>query len=299
MTETIATFPAREAGAYRKPSWSLRPETTWGIILVIPYAVVFAFFVVYPLIYGFYLGSNWASYVKLFNDPIYLRGLRNTLVFLLVAVNLKLLLALIVSGFFVHPQRWIRWVSIIFILPWAVPSIPTILSFRWMLNSEWGMINNILFSVFGIFPGPGWLLDPDLAMGSIITVHIWKYLPFWTLILLAGRLAIPQDLYEAAQMDGASGWQRFRYVTWPGVRNLYITSTLLSTVWSLGDFNSVYLLTGGAPLDRTHILATLGIKYGYQIADVSTGVATVITALPLVVPLIVYLVGQLGRRAPQ
>jgi multiple sugar transport system permease protein len=298
MAET--TLPLSTAPAPAAPRALRWPptETTWGVILLIPYAVVFAFFVVYPLVYGFYLGSNPASYAKLFNDPVYLRGVRNTLVFLLVAVNLKLLLALAVSGLFVHPQRWIRWVSIVFILPWAVPSIPTILSFRWMLNSEWGMINNILFGLFGVFPGPGWLLDPDLAMGSIILVHIWKYLPFWTLILLAGRLAIPHDLYEAAAVDGATAWQRFRYVTWPGVRNLYITSTLLSTIWSLGDFNSVYLLTGGAPLDRTHTLATLGIKYGYQIADVSTGVATVITALPLVVPVVVYLVSQLGRRTP-
>src|SRR6266436_2320294 len=175
MAETTVAFPDTASG--RAIAWP-RPEIAWGIILVIPYAVVFAFFVIYPLVYGFYL-------------------VRNTLVFLLVAVNLKLVLALIVSGFFVHPQRWIRWVSIIFILPWAVPSIPTILSFRWMLNSEWGMINNVLFRFFDIFPGPGWLLDPDLAMGSIILVHIWKYLPFWTLILLAGRLAIPHDLYEA------------------------------------------------------------------------------------------------------
>src|SRR5437016_7175746 len=116
------------------------------------------------------------------------------------------------------------------------------------------------------------------------------------LIMLAARMASPKDLYEAAAVDGATGLQKFRYVTFPGVRNIYITSTLLSTIWSLGDFNSVYLLTGGAPLDRTHTLATLGIKYGYQTADVSTGVATVVTALPLVVPLTIYLVSQLGRR---
>ncbi|MFL5083429.1 MAG: carbohydrate ABC transporter permease [Xanthobacteraceae bacterium] len=290
----IATARAPAAPESR----GLSAEAWWGIAFVVPYAVVFALFVIYPGAYGLWLGSGIRSYVMLWNDPIFQRTVRNTLVFLVVAVNLKMALALAVSGFFAQMRPWIRWISVIFILPWAIPSIPTILSFRWMLNSEWGMINNILFGLFGVFPGPGWLLDPDLAMGSIILVHIWKYLPFWTLILLAGRLAIPHDLYEAAAVDGATAWQRFRYVTWPGVRNLYITSTLLSTIWSLGDFNSVYLLTGGAPLDRTHTLATLGIKYGYQIADVSTGVATVITALPLVVPVVVYLVSQLGRRTP-
>src|SRR5437867_12601218 len=87
-------------------------------------------------------------------------------------------------------------------------------------------------------------------MAMAILVHIWKALPFWTLILMAGRLAIPKELYEAASVDGASGWQKFRYVTWPSIRTLYLTSTLLSLIWTLGDFNSVYLLTGGQPADQ-------------------------------------------------
>jgi multiple sugar transport system permease protein len=271
-------------------------ETTWGLAMTIPYAVIFLLFVVWPVSYGLWMGTRASSFITLWNDPIYHRTLWNTAVFLGVAVNLKLALALAISGFFVHPQRWIRWISIIFILPWAIPSIPTILSFHWMLNGEWGMINALLFKFFEI-DGPGWLTTPGTALGSIITVHIWKYLPFWTLILLAGRLAIPKDLYEAAEIDGASGWQSFRHVTWPGVKNLYITSTLLSTIWSLGDFNSVYLLTGGGPFDTTHVLATLGIRYAFFLNDVNTGVATVVTAMPLMVPLVAYMVHRLGRRA--
>ena len=92
-------------------------------------------------------------------------------------------------------------------------------------------------------------------------MHIWKSLPFWTLILLAGRMAIPGEQYEAASVDGATNWQKFRFITWPSMRGLYLTSTLLSTIWTLGDFNSVYLLTGGGPADLTHVLATLGIRY--------------------------------------
>src|SRR3954447_22339932 len=295
MAETtlpLSTAPA--PAAPRAIRWMPPTETTWGVVLLIPYAVVFAFFVVYPLVYGLYLGSDPASYAKLFNDPIYLRGVRNTLVFLLVAVNLKLILALMVSGLFVHPQRWIRWVSIVFILPWAVPSIPTILSFRWMLNSEWGMLNGLLWDVFRI-EGPWWLVDPHLAFASVITVHVWKYLPFWTLILLAGRMAIPTDLYEAARIDGATPLQQFTHVTWPHLRNLYVTSTLLSTIWSLGDFNSVYLLTGGGPAELTHVLATLGIRYAFQLSEMNVGVATVMTALPILVPLVILMLRRLGK----
>jgi multiple sugar transport system permease protein len=219
-------------------------------------------------------------------------------VFLGIGINLKLFLALLLSGFFALQRPWMRLLSVIFILPWAVPSIPTIFSFRWMLNSEWGMLNGILWDLFGI-EGPWWLVQPELAFGSVITVHIWKYLPFWTLILLAGRLAIPTELYEAALIDGASPFQMFTNITWPHLKNLYITSTLLSTIWSLGDFNSVYLLTGGGPAELTHVLATLGIRYAFNLHELGVGVACVMVALPALVPLVVVLVGRLGRGSEQ
>lgn len=269
-------------------------DAAWGIILVIPYIIVFIFIVVYPIIYGLILGSNLSSYTKLFQDPIYLKSARNTLVFLLIAVNLKLFLALLLSGFFYHTATWIRWVGIIFLLPWAAPSVPSILSIRWMFNSEWGLVNGILFRWFGI-DGPLWLVKPNLAFALVILTHIWKYLPFWTLILLAGRMAIPKEQYEAAAVDGATRWQVFRFITFPALKNLYITCTLLSTIWSIGDFNSVYLLTGGGPTDSTHVFSTLGIRYAFNIGDIHTGVATVITALPIVIPIVIVLIRRLAR----
>jgi multiple sugar transport system permease protein len=290
MAVTAVGLPERRSGGL----WA-SPETSWGIVLVVPYVVIFLVFVVWPVAYGIWLGSDPQSYVRLFNDPIYTRTVVNTAIFLGVGINLKLFLALLLSGFFASTRPWIRWLSVLFILPWAVPSIPTILSFRWMLNSEWGMLNNMLWYWFGI-DAPWWLVRPHLALGSVITVHIWKYLPFWTLILLAGRMAISNDLYEAARIDGASRLQQFYYVTWPQIRNLYFTSVLLSTIWSLGDFNSVYLLTGGGPNDTTHVLATLGIRYAFRLFQLDMGVATVITALPILVPLVILLVRRLGRR---
>jgi multiple sugar transport system permease protein len=110
------------------------------------------------------------------------------------------------------------------------------------------MVNALIFKWFGV-EGPGWLTERHYGLGAAILVHIWKSLPFWTLILLAGRMAIPKELYESAGVDGATTWQAFRYVTWPSMRGLYLTCVLLSTIWSLGDFNSVYLLTGGGPID--------------------------------------------------
>lgn len=273
-------------------SGRMSAEATWGLIMLIPYIAIFLTFVLYPVGYGVYLGTEIKAYHRIFDDPIFLRTLVNTVIFLGLAVNIKLMLALLLSGFFVHERRWIRWLSFIFILPWAIPSIPTILSFRWMLNAEWGMINSLIFQ-FTFQDGPGWLLDRVYGLGSIITIHIWKYLPFWTLILVAARLTISKDLYESADVDGASGLQKFLYITFPGVRNMYITSTLLSTIWTLGDFNSIYLLTGGGPADSTQVLATLGIRYAFGMSEVRAGVATIIVALPFMVPIVVLMVKRL------
>ena len=113
--------------------------------MLAPYILVFLVFVLYPVTYGLWLARNPRSYQTLFDDPVFFRTVVNTIVFLLVAVNLKFALALFLSGFFVHERRWIRWLSVIFIIPWAVPAIPTIFSIRFMLNPAWGLINSLWF----------------------------------------------------------------------------------------------------------------------------------------------------------
>ncbi len=265
----------------------------WGRMLVLPYLLVFLVFVLYPVGYGLWLARHPESYVKLFDDPIFFRTAINTLVFLVVAINVKMAIALVLSGFFVQSRWWIKALSLVFILPWALPSIPTILSVRFMLNPEWGVINSTIFRFTGL-DGPNWLNDPTLALGFSMLMHIWKSLPFWTLILIAGRLAIPTEQYEAAAVDGASNWQKFRFITWPSMRQLYLTSTILSMIWTLGDFNSVYLLTGGGPADLTHVLATLGIRY-LRLDQVDLAMASIVVALPAVLPLVFFMMKRLSK----
>jgi multiple sugar transport system permease protein len=275
----------------------VRPAPAWralsGYVYLIPFALVFAVLVVYPLAYGFSLGRHLQSYQDLLSDPVFLKSVVNTLIFVIVGVNLKMLIALFLSGFFLNKQRWIRWLSTVFILAWAIPSISTILSFRWMLNPEWGMINALLFKWFGIM-GPNWLTERWLAFGSAVVVHLWKSLPFWTLVLLSGRMAIAAELYEAADVDGANTWQKFRYITLPGIGTLYLSLTALSMIWSLGDFNSIYLLTGGGPADSTQVLATLGVRY-LRMDRVDMGIASIVVALPLMLPLMWFMMKYLSR----
>jgi len=265
----------------------------WGRAMVVPYLLIFVIFVLYPVGYGLWLARHPQSYVDLMNDPIFFRSAANTFVFLVVAINIKMAVALGLSGFFVNTRWWVKWVAAIFILPWAVPSIPTILSVRFMLNPEWGIINSAIFRWTGL-DGPNWLNDPTLALSLSILMHVWKSLPFWTLILVAGRLAIPAEQYEAASVDGATTWQKFTFITWPSMRSLYLTSTILSMIWTLGDFNSVYLLTGGGPADMTHVLATLGIRY-LRLDQVDLAMASIVVALPFVLPLVYFMMKRLSK----
>ncbi len=265
----------------------------WGRVFVVPYLLIFLVFVLYPVGYGLWLARHPQSYVKLFEDPIFFRTVINTIVFLVVAINVKMGLALFLSGFFVQTRWWIKWLAALFILPWAVPSIPTILSVRFMLNPEWGVVNTLIFKLTGM-DGPNWLNDPTLALGLSMLMHIWKSLPFWTLILVAARLAIPAEQYEAASVDGATRWQKFKFITWPSMKTMYLTSTILSMIWTLGDFNSVYLLTGGGPADLTHVLATLGIRY-LRLDQVDLSMVSIVVAMPLVLPLVFFMMKRLSK----
>ena len=238
------------------------------------------------------MGSSPHLYTELFSDPIYQQTLVNTLLFLAFGVNLKLFLALLMSGFFMRPGWWTKALLMVFVLPWAVPALPTFISIHWMLNGEWGLLNNTLYILFGI-EGPSWLNERWLALASAICSHIWKWLPFWTVILLAGRMSISQDIYDAAKVDGATGLRRFTHVTFPLLANLYLILTLLATIFLLGDFNTVTFVTGGGPANTTHVLATLGIRNAYDMGHPELGVAAVMSALPLMIPLVIILMRKL------
>jgi multiple sugar transport system permease protein len=269
-------------------------DRLWALAFATPYIAVFFAFVLYPVGYGLWLGSDPASYRQLLADPVFPSAVVNTLIYLLIAVNLKLVLALLLSGLFMRKGLWTKTLLLLFILPWAVPGIPTFISIHWMLNSQWGLINNAIWELFQT-DGPAWLDNSTLALSSVIYAHIWKWLPFWTIIFLAGRMAIPRDLYEAAEVDGASRISRFIHITFPLMASLYFVCTLLSTIWALGDFNSVRFVSGGGPALSTHVLATLGIRNAFELGNPALGMATVLAALPVLLPLVFLLMRQLKK----
>jgi multiple sugar transport system permease protein len=273
MNETAAATMV----APRREAWARR--TLLGLAFCGPLVLVFLSLVLYPMLYMIYMGLDWDIYDAIFDDPIFIQTLWNTVIFVGLAVNIKMFLALTLSAIFSVEHRFAKILSGLFLLPWAIPSLPGILAFRWMLNGQWGIVNKILNDL-GVAGYP-WLVRRPTALGAAIVYHIWKYLPFWTLIFVAGRRSIPRELYEAGEIDGTSPLQKFRFITLPMLRNLFMICSLLSMVFSLGDFVIIKIMTGGAPGDSTHVLATLAYRYAFQMGNVDWAVGTFMTALPI------------------
>ncbi len=267
-------------------------ELAWAFAFLAPYAAVFAAFVVYPVGYGLWMVRDPALYGELVAEPRYVRTAINTLLYVGFGVNVMMFSALLLSGFFLRRQWWVRVLLAIYLLCWALPAVPAFISFHWMLIGEQGLVDSLLRALFGL-EGPIWFNNSWLALGSNIIAYIWKWLPFWTLVFIAGRLAIPQEIYEAAAIDGAVGARRFLHVVFPLLANIYVVCTLLATLWTVGDYTTVFLVSMGAPARTSDVLATLGMHYAFDAAQPELGVAAVVSAVPVLVPLALILMRRL------
>jgi multiple sugar transport system permease protein len=286
--------PRRPLGSRRLHGSDFR----WAIAFVAPYAAVFVAFILYPFGYALWMASRPSLYADLIADRLYLPTLVNTLLFVGLGVNVKMFLALLLSGFFMRRRWWIRALLVIYILPWTLAAAQACVSFHWMLIGEQGLVDGVLLALFGI-DGPIWFSDPWLGLWSNIIVYIWKWMPFWTVIFLAARMRIPRDIYNSAEVDGATGTRRFVHITFPLLANLYLICTLLSTLWMVGDFTTVYLVSGGGPGGSTEVLATLGFHYAFDAAKPALGVAAVISVLPVLIPIVIILIRRLQTSEAQ
>ncbi|HXC26839.1 MAG TPA: sugar ABC transporter permease [Stellaceae bacterium] len=291
MSSMQQVLGARPAERRPKSRWHAHlhgSDLVWAIAFLAPYAAVFLGFVVYPIGFALWLAARPSLYAQLWTDPIYRSAVVNTLLFVGVGVNVKMFGALLLSGFFMRRDWWVKAILVAYILPWLAAATQAFMSVHWMLIDELGLVDRLLSVTFGV-AGLNWLDSRWLALACNITAYVWKWMPFWTLILLAGRMAIPPSIYDAAEVDGATGIRRFTHVTFPLVANLYLVCTLLSTLWTFGDFATVYFVSGGGPLNTSQVLTTLGFHYAFDAAQPGLGVAVAMSALPLLIPVVIVL----------
>ena len=162
----------------------------------------------------------------------------------------------------VFPGR--RWLRSLLLLPWAVPGVVVSITFLWMLDASYGVFNAILRDLGWSAGDIAWFVDARTAMAAVIVPTVWKSFPFFTITLLAALQSIPASLYEAARVDGASAWQQFVHVTWPGIRRPALLAVLLNALWTFREFDIIYASTRGGPAGATETLGILVYREAFE-----------------------------------
>lgn len=275
----------------------LGPDWQLGYLLVLPVLVTVLGLIFYPSVLGVYLSFTrkligyperfigLKNYADLVQDATFWRAMRNTVVFTTVAVAVKLLIGIAMAVTLRAVRGKNFWTGVL-LIPWVTPTVVAALNFLWMFDGLYGVLNWILLHAHILKQGVGWLAQPGTAMASVILVNVWRGFPFFGVTILAGLQGIPTEIYEAAAVDGAHRLQQFRHITLPGIRYVAAVSTLLSTIWTFNDFQTVYILTRGGPGGATHIVGTLTFEYAIDTLNLGKGTAVSVFALPAMALLI-------------
>ena len=274
----------------------LENESFLGYLLLLPMLIVVLGLIGYPFILSLYYSLTdkviaqpdyhfvgLKNYIELTSDPIFLKTLVNTFNYSITAVFFKVILGLLMALTLKEVVRMRKIVRALFLLPWVAPSSLTVLAWVWMFDSQYSIITWFLQQV-GLVEGKiPWFGDPTLAMAAVQLVNIWRGVPFFGMLILAGLVTVPQELYEAATMDGAKSWQRFFAVTLPHIMPILLVATLFSFVITLGDFQIVWILTSGGPQNATHLIATLAFRTAIRGANIAKGAAIASFLFPFLV----------------
>ncbi len=205
--------------------------------------------------------SGWDNFRQVMDDPTFGTALRNTMVFTLVSILFQYVLGLALAVFFHRGFRLAPTLRALFLIPWLLPLIVSASTWSWMLNSESGVVDYALH-----LTGIGevdWLTSPHWALTSVIIANIWIGVPFNLVILHSGLQNIPAELYEAASLDGASGWQQFRRITFPLLRPVSAITVLLGLIYTLKVFDLIWIMTKGGPGDASTTLSTWSYRFGF------------------------------------
>ncbi|MGH7910550.1 MAG: ABC transporter permease subunit [Candidatus Dormibacteraceae bacterium] len=287
-----------------------------ALIFVLPAVVVLLALIAYPFIYSIYLslterhaGGVLAfvgiqNYAQIWDDTIFRDSLKNSVVFTVYSEAFKWVVGLIAALMLHRLKRGRSILTGLVLLPWIVPTVVTALGWRDLVDPLFGGLNGVLtFTHIGpllhaahFFPSwpETWLGDPQMAMPVVVTVNIWKGIPFFTINFLAALKAIGSDQYEAAAVDGASVWDRFIHVTLPGIRPVFIITALLSTLWTFNTFDIIWLMTQGGPGDTTLPYVVFAYQKGVQQLEFGPGAAVALSALP-VTAILVYALARYLR----
>ncbi|TKT69682.1 sugar ABC transporter permease [Aquamicrobium sp. LC103] len=299
------------AATEHKPSFLERLSQSrngLGFLFMLPAAVFLLCFLTYPLGLGVWLGFTDTSigrtgmfiglenYIWLWNDSVFWLSVFNTLLYTFVASVLKFVLGLWLALILNEHMPFKNLFRAIILLPWVVPTVLSALAFWWIFDSQFSIISWVLME-WGIISRPiNFLGDPNNARASVIAANVWRGIPFVAISLLAGLQTIPQSLHEAAALDGATSWQRFRRVTLPLLTPIIAVVMTFSVLFTFTDFQLIYVLTRGGPVNATHLMATLSFQRAIPGGQLGEGAAIAVAMIPFLLAAILFSFFGLQRR---
>lgn len=302
---TDFSAPARQPSRWEYFSNDMR---TLAVLFLLPTVVVLTCVVLYPFVYALVLsfqdktpGSparfiGFANYIELFSDLEFLQILWNTIYYTAFAVFIKFVIGLASAMVLNQPRRFNYIYRTILFIPWAVPTVVAALVWLWIYNEFNGLLNILLIELGVLDQGIAWLAEPRYAMWAVIAVAVWHGTPFYTMHFLAGLQAIPKELYEAAEIDGAGQIRKFWHITIPSMSTVFAITLMLSTVFTSTSITVVNILTNGAPANLTQIIPNESFNVTIQASRMGLGSAINMVLVPLLVVFIIILTRRLLRK---
>ena len=280
-------------------------ENRFAWILNIPLVLYLVCVLMFPMLWGIYISFTnktiggtaefigLRNYTRLLTDREYLNSIVNTLKFTFFAIAFKALFGTMMALALNTEFKGRNLVRAILMVPWTLPNIVAVYNWKWIFNTNGGVANYLLRTLGLIESDLIWFGYAGLAMFTIILTNVWRGTPFFGMSVLAKLQTISSDYYEAAQIDGANIWHRFRYITFPEIRDVLLLTTLMSTIWTLNEFESVWLLTGGGPNGSTQVMNVFSYRTAMMQMMLGRGIAVAVIAIPFLMLIISYLVKRM------
>ena len=282
----------------------VRRKSTIAFVMALPLILLIALLVVYPALFSMYLATlnksmehfvGFGNFEFLFKRDTFWMVVKQSCIFAISAVFFKALIGFFVAHF-VHaiPAKGQRKWRGMLLVPWVIPPAMSTLGWFWLFDPTYSAFNWIFVRI-GIDP-VNWLGDPMWARFSVILVNIWYGAPFFLIMYLAALKSVPEQLFEAASIDGANWWQKIWYITLTMMRNIISITVLFSLIVTFANFDIVRILTNGGPVDQTHVFATWAFNLGIQSSDIPLGASVSLFMLPILAIAAIFILRGVNQR---
>jgi len=286
---------------------TMKNEKALGRTLVLPIFLLVFVLMGYPFFNTLYISLTnkrigydpefigLQNYARLLKDPTYWLVLKNTFIYMSLSVGVKLGLGMILALTLNEKFIGRGIIRMLLLIPWAVPGMVAAMTWKWMYNDTYGIINSIFKNMGLIETSIPWLSSKYLTLYSVIIVNIWRGVPFFLFSLLGALQTIDAQLYEAAKIDGANVVTRFWNITVPSIIPVISITTMLSSIWTFNDFENIYLITGGGPLNSSSVIATYTYEIAFRYNEMAQAVSVAVSVVPILILMIAFASKRIGK----